>query len=983
MSNTLIRGTHRRKSLRLPLALAIATALPLGLGALPATAQTTTPESSQPKVLQSIEVTGTRIKKADIATQVPVITITSKQIQQSGLASIGDVLQQLSVSGSSLNTKFNSAGNFGFAPDGSGVGSGATTMALRNMGPQRTLVLVDGLRWVNGSSASGVADAVDLNTIPASIVERVEILPNGASSLYGSDAIAGVINIITKKSQDGAAAHVYYGDYAQGRGSNGQTYSGDISFGGHGDRFNFFVDISHYKQNGISSSDWDRSSTCVPGTGLANCSSGTPFTRTLFDSPNGNTFGGLCDGGFCDVTASRTAGSGGVLSFPQDFHAFGTADRFNFAPYNLLLTPSTRTGFFSNVQYHINDDVSWYFRGMYSNRKSVNQAAPEPIFLGQAFCMMIDRCFTTGVDATNPYNPFGFTLSAASPDMGIGRRPVEGGPRIFTQNVNTRYYASGFEGQFGIGDRNFNWDFNFIRSDNDATQDVTGTYNSAHIQEALGPVSICDADPRCVPLNLFGGPGTITPDMLKYILYQEHDASHQAMGVVSADISGDLVKLPAGWLDFAAGVQHQTLSGTYQPDAVVVAGDSNGVPSSPTAGGYHVNSFYTELNIPLLADVALAKALNVDLSSRYSDYSTFGSTTDSSIGIRWQVVSDLTLRGDWGQGFRAPSIGELFGTSSRFDATLVDPCNFNSPINSPQVRANCQVLGVPNPATFQQSNTQISILTGGNPNLQPERSRNIALGGVYSPSWAIGTGWSQRLDFDLTYFKITLRNAIEAPDAQTLLNRCAETLDPAFCGGQVRTAAGMVAAFNDALENLGRIDTNGFDFGVNWSGNPTAIGTFGASWQSTYVQSYRATNSETGLIEPGTTGIEVNNSAIPRLRSQVRLNWALGHWAASWAVRYISALTEDCGGAGGFPICQGAQTDRFPDGSNHLGATAYNDARLSWTLPIPMALTVSGGINNVFDREPPTCLSCTLNGYDASTYDLPGRFYYLEANVRF
>ncbi len=105
--------------------------------------------------------------------------------------------------------------------------------------------------------------------------------------------------------------------------------------------------------------------------------------------------------------------------------------------------------------------------------------------------------------------------------------------------------------------------------------------------------------------------------------------------------------------------------------------------------------------------------------------------------------------------------------------------------------------------------------------------------------------------------------------------------------------------------------------------------------------------------------------------------------AASWAVRYISALTEDCGGAGGFPICQGAQTDRFPDGSNHLGATAYNDARLSWTLPIPMALTVSGGINNVFDREPPTCLSCTLNGYDASTYDLPGRFYYLEANVRF
>ncbi|MGH8118150.1 MAG: TonB-dependent receptor domain-containing protein, partial [Rhodanobacteraceae bacterium] len=178
-----------------------------------------------------------------------------------------------------------------------------------------------------------------------------------------------------------------------------------------------------------------------------------------------------------------------------------------------------------------------------------------------------------------------------------------------------------------------------------------------------------------------------------------------------------------------------------------MAGDSNGVPSSPTAGGYDVNSYYVELNVPLLADAPFAKALNVDLSSRLSDYSTFGTTTDSAVGIRWQVVEDLTLRGDWGQGFRAPSIGELFGTASRFDATLVDPCNFNSPINTPQIRANCKSLGVANPATFEQSNTQISVITGGNQNLQPERSRNIALGGVYSPSWAVGTAWSQKLDF--------------------------------------------------------------------------------------------------------------------------------------------------------------------------------------------------------------------------------------------
>src|SRR3954468_22229390 len=184
--------------------------------------------------LQAIEVTGSRIKKAEVEGQTPVITISGADIAQSGLASIGDVIQQLSVNGSALNTKFNSAGNFGFAPDGSGVGSGSTTISLRNLNAKRTLILVDGLRWVNESSASGVSAAVDLNTIPAGVVDRIEILTDGASSLYGSDAIAGVVNIITKKTQDGAGINLYYGDYDIG---DGKTNSGDLSFGGKGDRF--------------------------------------------------------------------------------------------------------------------------------------------------------------------------------------------------------------------------------------------------------------------------------------------------------------------------------------------------------------------------------------------------------------------------------------------------------------------------------------------------------------------------------------------------------------------------------------------------------------------------------------------------------------------------------------------------------------------------------------------------------------------------
>ncbi|MDR3388583.1 MAG: TonB-dependent receptor [Rudaea sp.] len=943
--------------------------------AAPVFAQNRTGDDAQK--LEAIEVTGSRIKKAEVEGQTPVLTITSKDIEQTGLASIGDIIQQLSVSGSSLNTKFNSAGNFGFAPDGSGVGSGSTTISLRNLNPKRTLILVDGLRWINESSASGVSAAVDLNTIPAGIVDRIEILLDGASSLYGSDAIAGVINIITKKSQDGGALHAYYGNFSVG---DGKTANGDISFGGKADRYSFFVDISHYKQNGISSSDFGQAGNeCVPGTGLSNCSSATPTTRVLFDTPDGGTFGGLCPGGFCDITANGVAGSNGLQQFPGGYHDFSTADRFNFAPYNLLLTPSERSGFFAQTDYQVTDDIHWYLKGLYNTRKSVNQAAPEPIFLG-LFCDYIDKCNQVGVDVTNPYNPFGFSLTAADPDYGLGRRPVEGGPRVFSQTVDTRYFATGLTGAFAAWDRNFNWDVNVVRSDNDATQDVTGTYNIAHIQEALGPLSICQADPSCVPLDIFGGPGTITPAMLNYIQYHEHDTSHQSLGVFTANISGDLFQLPAGALDFAAGYEYRDLYGNYQPDAVVVAGDSNGVPSKPTAGGYNVDEYYVELNAPLVADAPFAKHFDLSLASRYSDYSTFGGTTNSKLGLRWQVVDDLTFRGTYAQGFRAPSIGELYGTYSRFDDTLQDPCN-----NATGQRAiNCAILGVPNPATFEQANSQISVITGGNQNLQPEKSKNTTVGGIYSPSWAENASWSQKLDFELTYYRITVKNAIQAKDAQTLLDRCVDTLDPVFCSLQSRNGSGNVNFLDDTLGNLGRVETNGFDFATTWIGPDTSWGRPNASWQTTYTDKYSAIDTQTGLAEPQHVGVEVTDSGIPRIRSTLRLGWTLNDWTASWAWRYLSGLTEDCAGAAGFPICQNpTPTAQFPDGSHHLGATTYDDVRLSWKVPTTLPFTVAGGINNVFAHDPPICVSCSLNGYDASNYDLPGRFYYVEASIKF
>jgi len=923
--------------------------------------------------LEAIQVTSSRIKRADVETQTPVMVLTAKDIEATGLGSVGDILQRLSVSGSSLNTKFNSAGNFGFPPDGGGVGSGSATVSLRNLGAKRTLVLVDGLRWVSESSASGVSAAVDLNTLPASVVERIEILTDGASSLYGSDAVAGVVNIITKKKQDGGGVNLYYGDYSTG---DGQTKSGDVSLGGSGDRFNFYLNVSYFDQNAISSNETEQSRYPVPGTGVALGSSAIPTTRTIFfpTDPN-NTYNGLCplnDGtAFCNITANGTAPNG-IQSFPTDFHRFTSADRFNFAPYNLLLTPSERTGFFGQTDYKISDNISWYIKGLYNTRKSANQAAPEPIFLGPA-AGSAGLADLVGVDVTNPYNPFGVTLNAGSNLVLIARRPLEGGPRVFSQDVDTWYGATGLTGTFDWNDHSYSWDINYVNSKNKATQTTTGTYNIKHIQMALGPLAGCNADPNCVPLNIFGGPGSITPEMLKYIQITQHDRSENALEMWTANLSGDLFEMPAGPFTFATGYEHRRQSGFYQPDSSTVAGESNGVPSGATSGSYSVNEFYVELNVPLLADVAGAKHLDLSIASRYSDYSNFGDTTNNKLGLRWQPVDDLTLRGTYAEGFRAPSIGELFGTFSRFDATLEDPC---SKATDPATLANCKTLGTP--TNFEQANTQISVITGGNPLLQPETSESLTLGAVYSPTWAENVAWSQKLDFELTYFNIRVDDAIQARDAQTQLNRCVATLGADFCTGITRSSSGDISRFNNTLQNLGRIRTRGYDFGVNWVLPETDFGNWSAGVQTTYTSKYEAIANDTGLAEPRAVGIEVNDSAIPKWRTSFNLNWLYGDWKAGYTARYISGLTEKCGDAVSFPVCSNPATS-----TNHLSSTTYHDARVSWKLPVEFDMTLSGGVNNFTDKDPPICLSCSLNGYDASTYDIPGRFWYVQANMKF
>src|SRR5262245_17164496 len=377
-------------------------ALAAAVSAAPALAQTAAPPSQTEEVL----VTGSRIRQSPLENPGPVVTLSSADLERTGVTSVGDVLMRLTASGGALNTRFNSSGNFGFPPDGTGVGAGSSQVDLRYLGSKRVLVLVDGIRWVNESSASGVGSATDLNTIPVSIIDRIEVLQDGASALYGSDAIAGVVNIITKKSYDGVNVSGYLRSYSEGDGDTGD-YA--LTFGTSGEKTSAVVNLSYNNQDAVSSADVPQAQESNgPGTTNRHGSGAVPQGRSAFGDID------------CTANDGATPAPGQTALFfdpnspcnGDDFHPFTTADRFNFAPFNLVVTPSERIGIFGQANHELAPKLNVYARALYNNRQSTNQAAPTPLFIGSEAGNgnLLD---TIGVDVTNPYNPFGVTIPAA------------------------------------------------------------------------------------------------------------------------------------------------------------------------------------------------------------------------------------------------------------------------------------------------------------------------------------------------------------------------------------------------------------------------------------------------------------------------------------------------------------------------------------------------------------------------------------------
>lgn len=921
----------------------------------PALAQPSTTQPDQPVAAGSTEndqpivITGSRIRRDPLDQDQPVTFLDREDMDRTGLTSTAEMLQRLPSAGGALNSRFNNSGNFGNPPDGGGVGAGAAEVDLRYISSRRVLVLIDGLRYVNGASASGVPGSTDINSIPEAMIERIEVLQSGASAIYGSDAVAGVVNIITRSEQNGFRASAQLGEFADDGDGFSQNYQLSWGTGSDESGMHLVVGGNYVRQGPVSSADRRISQFPTPGTTECDtaCSSGTPLGRFIV---LGN-----------DLTLRAPVLTGRPVFNPLnptdpagDFRAFTTADRFNFAPFNFIQIPLERYGGFVNFTQRLGETTELTLRAVYNRRNSSNQAAPLPLFVGPSAGNgnLLD---TIVIDATNPFNPFGQSLGPGTYDF-IGRRVVENGPRRYDQRVETYYGSATIEGSFDAMGYDWFWDVNGLWGRNRADQQVHGNINAVNLARALGPLANCTGD--CVPFNIFGGAGSITPAMLDYVTFTQDDSSRQRIWGVSGNLSASLFELPGGPFGIALGVEHRDLTGRFDPDPVVVRGEGADIPAQPTSGGYNVNEVFAEIRLPLLRDLPIVHRLELTGAARYSDYQTSSgdsfSATTFSAGINWKPIEDLLFRGSWAEGFRAPSIGELFGSQSRFDQEVTDPCNAVGGQIPAAVRDNCIANGVPANGSYTQLNPQLPVLTGGNSDLDPETAESWGFGAVWQPSFV------PRLSIEANYYDIRVDSAIQAIDAGTLLGRCATTGDALSCAAISRSPSGQVTQIAGLLQNIASIETSGIDVTVNWRSPQTSAGTFGLYWSSNFLLDYTVT-------VPATTGVTVieregteqgsPDQAFPEFKSTAILDWSLGNFGASLTGRYIKGVEESNG--------------------NRLNSVFYTDIQVRWS---PQSLgdrvAFAIGANNLFDVDPPACFTCGLNNMDPTTYDVPGTFYY-------
>lgn len=942
----------------------LALALAMALAAAAAGARDAgTDGRAEARTLETIVVTGTHIRSIDRETQHPILVLDREDLERTGLTDIADIAQALVVNGQTQNRNINNGND------------GRQLVNLRSLGFNRTLVLVNGQRWV-----SGLDGAVDLSAIPLSLVRRVEVLKDGASAIYGSDAIAGVVNIITRNDFQGADAGAYFGETDHG---DGIRRDFDFTWGRTGDKWNVAFGVEYAKDDPVMAGA--RTISSVPIAGLPPDAAGVPYLMFRYRGP-------------------YTLIPGRPGKSPDDFRPFdlATDNGFNYAPHNYLQTPLERRAVFAQARYELTPSLALSADVLFNRRQSAQQLAPPRVAFGSFCCGGTPAGFDYAADSI--YNPLGVPLAA------FQRRLVEAPPRRWRQTVDTPRVHVGLDGLFDVAGRSVAWGVDISRARASQRETVFPFQDNARLALGVGPSFFDDSGaPRCgtpvvpiagcVPVDLLGSPGTATPAMLDYVDVPATNRIRTDDRDYNLHATTALAELPAGPLNVAVGAEYRRESGTDGPDPLLADGLANGggINYQSTQGSYSVNEAYVEFEIPLVANRPLARLLDLDVATRWSKYSRFGSTTNSQVSLRWKPIDDLLLRANYTEGFRAPSVVDLFeGAVSAFDG-FVDPCVTTAHHHpTTTTLARCTAMGVPADVP-DWGGSPVTI--GGNPALLPETARTLALGFVYAPASMMG------LTIGLDWYRVRIRNAIGERSAQAILNACYVLGDPNACAQVTRKPEdGAVWGINATRQNMpGGLETEGYDLSLAWR-RDTRVGTFALRWESAHVNYYGAIGQPAaGTLMPDgapSHGNVVGHNdqlndyfgVVWRLRSIASLAWQHGAWGASIAARYFSPVIESCENvayiaditaeAGLLNLCSdpGHTFDGEPAPRNRVGAVTYVDLQANWTAPWMGRFTL--GVRNAFDRSPPVAYSSAANSFFPD-YDIPGRYFYASYRQTF
>ena len=844
----------------------LASAIKLGLIASVSTTAFTVSTSAvaqEEAKVERIAVTGSRIQRSDMETASPVTVIDAASIRSEGFTSVDELLQaQTSMAGAAVGSSTNNGAD------------GVAQVDLRGMGSQRTLVLLNGRRMVN--SGSGANSSVDLNSIPVAMIARVEILKDGASAVYGSDAIAGVVNIITKKDFDGFQLDVLGGMSDKGDGENGEV---SALYGFNTDTGNYTFGAAYSDRRGVVQSDRDWT---------------TPGNSSFIPT-------GSLNGQVKDENGNWVARDTGY-DYTQD---------------SFYQTPSKRYSLFANMTQELGDDVVLTGDFLYTKRKSNQQLAPQPANL------QLDVCGEDGVDPLKC-----ITLDQSMVDAGIKpddkgelnyrRRMNDVGPRIYSQDTDTWRISAGLEGSLDIN-TGMNWDVSYTYGNNKADTSVDNSINANLMTDAI----------YANPDLWFSGDPITDQDLLNAVSYNEQADGGNEQHALSAGLNGELFELDAGAVAFAIGAEYRYESGYFNPDPIVVAGESTAAQQDPTDGSYSVISVFQEVSVPF------TEKLTGEFALRFDDYSTFGNASTWKIGLTYEATDDLMLRTVAATGFRAPSVSELYGGNSGSFDYLVDPWG-------------------------NSQDQQILVNRTSDENLKPEESESYTAGLVYSPSYVDGMS----LTVDYWRFKVT--NAIARLDTQAGLNACYADPSSSSCETFNIGPNGDLDNLTNSLTNVGFQDTSGIDFNLAYSFEALSLD-WTISNDTTYLLNFEQDNEDyTGTIDG-------NFGAYAQVRNNFSIKAAQGDWSVMYFNRYIGEMDDHY-------TDYDENDDPFAALSKAESVLYHN---ISGTYHLNDEITFSAGVKNFTDEEPTTVSNGSDGGTIPEVYDVIGRTYFAGVSMKF